>query len=137
MSYSGHHFIKALEESNLKKYFLGAIVCSSDTLYRKPDPKIFELALDKDSVNQMMSDSNYKKVLDDEFELMMNNRDILRNKYFINTEVIGDINTFIPFNLYRIIPSIRTKFNIEDPFIKNLPEIVNLIKIGTCFIQPF
>ena len=50
ISYSGHHFINALEEAGLKKYFLGAIVCSSDTPYRKPDPMIFEMALRRDAV---------------------------------------------------------------------------------------
>ena len=49
MRYSGYHFINALEQSNLKKYFLGAIVCSSDTPYRKPDPMIFEMALRRDA----------------------------------------------------------------------------------------
>ena len=43
MRYSGYHFTSALEESGLKKYFLGAIICSSDTPYRKPDPMIFEI----------------------------------------------------------------------------------------------
>ena len=50
ISYSGYHFMKALEESGLKKYFLGAIICSSDTIYRKPDPMIFELAMRRDAV---------------------------------------------------------------------------------------
>lgn len=74
----------------------------------------FEMFMVKDVVDKMMADENYKTILEDEFKLMMEYRDTLRNKYFYNTEVIGDINTFIPFNLYRIIPSIRTKFNIED-----------------------
>lgn len=51
ISYSGHHFTTALEESGLKKYFLGAIICSSDTPYRKPDPMIFEMALRRDAVD--------------------------------------------------------------------------------------
>lgn len=50
MSYSGYHFMNALEQSGLKKYFLGAIICSSDVQYRKPDPMIFELALRRDAV---------------------------------------------------------------------------------------
>ena len=50
MSYSGYNFINALEISGLKKYFLGAIVCSSDTPYRKPNPMIFEIALRRDAV---------------------------------------------------------------------------------------
>jgi DNA-directed RNA polymerase II subunit RPB1 len=74
----------------------------------------FEMFMLKDAVDNMMTDENYKTILDNEFKLMMDYRDILRNNYFFNTEVIGDINTFIPFNLYRIIPSIRIKFNIED-----------------------
>jgi putative hydrolase of the HAD superfamily len=48
--YSGYHFIKALEEAGIKKYFLGAIICSSDTIYRKPDPMIFEMAFRRDAV---------------------------------------------------------------------------------------
>jgi DNA-directed RNA polymerase II subunit RPB1 len=74
----------------------------------------FEMFMLKDAVDKMMADENFKTILEDEFKLMMENRDILRNNYFYNTEVIGDIHTFIPFNLYRIIPSIRIKFNIED-----------------------
>jgi DNA-directed RNA polymerase II subunit RPB1 len=74
----------------------------------------FEMFMLKDAVDKMMADDNYKTILEEEFKLMMENRNILRNNYFFNTEVIGDIHTFIPFNLYRIIPSIRIKFNIED-----------------------
>ena len=50
IDYSGHYFTAALEQSNLRKYFLGAIVCSSDTPYRKPDPMIFEIAFRRDAV---------------------------------------------------------------------------------------
>jgi putative hydrolase of the HAD superfamily len=50
MSYSGYNFINALEESGLKRYFLGAIICSSDTMYRKPNPMIFEMAFRRDAV---------------------------------------------------------------------------------------
>jgi DNA-directed RNA polymerase II subunit RPB1 len=80
----------------------------------------FEMFMGKDAVDKMMADENYKTILEDEFKLMMDYRDVLRNKYFFNTEVIGDINTFIPFNLYRIIPSIRIKFNIEDFHISDI-----------------
>ena len=74
----------------------------------------FESFMTKEAVDEMISDADYKKILEDEFRLMMDYRDTLRTRYFANTEEIGDISTFAPFNIQRLVPSIKTKFNIED-----------------------
>ena len=73
-----------------------------------------------ESVEEMMSDPNYKNILNDEYNELLEMRQTLRYKYFKNTEAIGDINTYIPINLYRVIPSQLIKFNIENYHLSDL-----------------
>ena len=79
------------------------------------DPSYFSNFMTPDAIKSMMDDPNYINILNDEYNEMNRMRDDLRYKYFKNTEAIGDINTYIPINLYRVIPSQLIKFNIE-PF---------------------
>ena len=79
------------------------------------DPVYFSNFMTPDAIKSMMDDPNYINILNDEYTEMNKLRDDLRYKYFKNTEAIGDINTYIPINLYRVIPSQLIKFNIE-PF---------------------
>ena len=78
------------------------------------DRDYFENFMTPDAVTAMMDDPGYKNLLKDEYNEVLSFRDKLRYDYFSNIEVIGDINTYIPVNLFRIIPSQRYKFNIED-----------------------
>ena len=84
------------------------------------DRNYFENFMTPEAINEMMEDPSYIELLKDEFNEVLNNRDKLRYDYFSNIEVIGDINTYIPVNLYRIIPSQRYKFNIEDYTLSNI-----------------
>ena len=54
-------------------------------------------------------------LLENEMDEMYRLRDDLRNNYFQHVEAIGDINTYIPINLFRVIPSQLIQFQIE-PF---------------------
>jgi DNA-directed RNA polymerase beta' subunit len=84
------------------------------------DKDYFENFMTPDAVKEMMSDPEYKNLLNEEYIQILSFRDKLRYDYFSNIEVIGDINTYIPVNLFRIIPSQRYKFNIEDYTLSDL-----------------
>ena len=79
------------------------------------DVSYFENFMTPEAVKEMMDDGTYKTLLADEYDEMLQYREDLRFNYFSNSEAIGDINTYIPINLYRVIPSQKIKFNIE-PF---------------------
>jgi hypothetical protein len=78
------------------------------------DLKYFESFMTPEAIDQMMNDPNYKNILNDEYNEILDMRYELRYNYFKNTEAIGDINTYTPINLYRVIPSQLIKFNIEN-----------------------
>ena len=78
------------------------------------DPFYFENFMTKEAMEKMMDDPNYKNILNDEYEEILQYQKDLRYKYFNNTEAIGDINTYIPINLYRVIPSQLIKFNVQS-----------------------
>ena len=79
------------------------------------DRTYFENFMTKEAVDEMFSNNDYKTLLNDEYDEIMNYRNELRYNFFKNTEAIGDINTYIPINLYRVIDSQLMKFNVE-PF---------------------
>jgi DNA-directed RNA polymerase beta' subunit len=79
------------------------------------DASYFETFMTPGAVNEMMDDPNYKNILNDEYAEILMMRNDLRYKYFNNVEAIGDINTYVPINLFRVIPSQCTKFNVQ-PF---------------------
>ena len=84
------------------------------------DRSYFENFMTKEAVDEMFNDINYKNLLNDDYAEMLQYRDDLRYNYFFNKEAIGDINTYIPINLYRVIPSQRIKFNVEDFHLSDL-----------------
>ena len=77
------------------------------------DVSYFETFMTPGAIKEMMQDDNYKNLLNDEYEEMLQYRRDLRYRFFNNTEAIGDVNTYIPINLYRVIPSQLIKYNIE------------------------
>ena len=79
------------------------------------DQSYFENFMTKDAVEEMMLNPGYKTLLNDEYDEMVHYRNELRYNFFKDTEAIGDINTYIPINLFRVIDSQLIKFNIE-PF---------------------
>ncbi len=78
------------------------------------DSSYFESFMTPDAVKEMMDDPNYKSLLNDELEDIFRMRQDMRTIYFKNVEAIGDINTYIPINLYRVIPSQLVKFNVQS-----------------------
>ena len=84
------------------------------------DDNYFGGFMTPEALSEMKMDNGYKTLLEDEYQLIRGYRDILRNNYFRNTEAIGDISTFIPFNLYRTLPAIQIRFNIESFHLSDL-----------------
>jgi DNA-directed RNA polymerase beta' subunit len=67
-----------------------------------------------EAVDEMMENEEYKNLLQLEYNQILECRDTLRHNYFKYTEAIGDVETYMPINLYRDIPSQLIKFNIES-----------------------
>ena len=84
------------------------------------DAGYFENFMTQSAVKEMMDDPLYKKILNDEYDQILQYREDLRYKYFSNSEAIGDINTYIPINLYRVIPSQLIKFNVQSFDLSNI-----------------
>jgi DNA-directed RNA polymerase II subunit RPB1 len=77
------------------------------------DEKYFETFMTPEAIKEMMSDESYKSLVNDEYEEVMNMRNELRYNFFDKVQAIGDVSTYIPINLYRVIPSQLIKFNIQ------------------------
>ena len=58
--------------------------------------------------------NSYLKLIEDEYNMIIKYRDILRNNYFFAAETIGDLKMYTPVNLYRIIPNAKSLFNIKE-----------------------
>ena len=84
------------------------------------DESYFENFMTKEAIQKMMDDPNYKNILNDEYNEILDMRNELRYNFFKNTEAIGDIKTYIPINLYRVIASQLIKFNIESFMLSDL-----------------
>jgi len=84
--------------------------------YKMKDMKrdYFESFMTKDAIDEMVQNNDYQSYLHAEYKEIIDYRNILRNKYFQFTEAIGDVQTYIPVNLFRVIASQRLKFNIKD-----------------------
>ena len=78
------------------------------------DMEYFKNFMTEEAIKEMVDDSNYQGKINLEYKEIVDNRYILRNNYFKNTEAIGDIQTYIPINLFREIPSQLVKFNINN-----------------------
>lgn len=84
--------------------------------FELPDSReYFETFMTKEAIDEMMEDINYKNIINDEYEELLDMRKEMRYNYFKNVEAIGDIQTYIPINLYRVIPSQLIQFNVK-PF---------------------
>ena len=84
--------------------------------YKMKDMKrdYFESFMTKEAIDEMMQNNDYQSYLHAEYKEIIDYRNILRNKFFQFTEAIGDVQTYIPVNLFRVIASQRLKFNIKD-----------------------
>jgi len=74
----------------------------------------FENFMTHEAVDKMMEDNTYISLINSELEDNITNRSTLRNNYFKNVETIGDVQTYMPINLYRVISSQLIKFNINN-----------------------
>ena len=84
------------------------------------DVSYFEGFMKPETIKEMMNDSEYMDMLKYEYDEIYKYREDLRYNFFANTEAIGDINTYIPINLFRVISSQLIKFNIQPFDLSNL-----------------
>ena len=67
-----------------------------------------------EALNELMDNKEYVSILNKEYENIINNRDLLRNKYYKHIQFTSDAYLYVPVNLYRLIPIIVGKFNINN-----------------------
>ena len=84
------------------------------------DVSYFEGFMKPETIKEMMDDSEYMDMLKYEYDEIYKYREDLRYNIFANTEAIGDINTYIPINLFRVISSQLIKFNVQPFDLSNL-----------------
>jgi DNA-directed RNA polymerase II subunit RPB1 len=84
------------------------------------DKKYFENFMTLDAIDKMMENNNYIALINSEYEEIIHNRFLLRKVYFYGAKVIGDIETYMPVNLYRVISSQLIKFNIDKSDLSDL-----------------
>jgi DNA-directed RNA polymerase II subunit RPB1 len=84
------------------------------------DKKYFENFMTLDAIDKMMENNNYIALINSEYEEIIQNRFLLRKVYFYGAKVIGDIETYMPVNLYRVISSQLIKFNIDKSDLSDL-----------------
>lgn len=80
------------------------------------DRGFWETFMTTDAIDEMFashSDATLSEILHDEFNEMMMYRHDLRNNFFKNVEMIGDVNTYMPVNPQRLIQSTLVKFDIQ------------------------
>jgi len=84
------------------------------------DRSYFENFMTPDAIDKMMENNNYIALINKEYNEIVDYRLTLRTNYFENVEAIGDIQTHIPINLYRVISSQLIKFNIQNSDLSDL-----------------
>ena len=91
--------------------------------------KDWENYLLKPAIKDLLATKDYQKNLDDEFNMMMEYRERLRYEFFKNIDVI-DVDTFMPFNLFKYIPAIKFKFSVGDDNVSDLNPIYVINRIN-------
>jgi DNA-directed RNA polymerase beta' subunit len=99
------------DNQQMKKYYL-----YDDLL----DKDYFETFMNAEAVEEMMKDAGYVQKLKDEYETMVEYRDMVRHNFFKNVEMIGDIGTYISINPQRLIQSSLVRFGIEKFHVSDL-----------------
>ena len=77
----------------------------------KKDNIVFEV-LEENIVKEFLKQNKNGNIIKDEYEYLLKNRDIVRNKYFKNMKTL-DLTFSSPINLFRIINNIKDKFKIS------------------------
>ena len=99
---------------------------NNDDFYKKykfdnlESRKYFEKFMTQNAIDNMLENNNYLTLINSEYEEIVNYRYLLRKTYFKSCEVIGDIQTYMPINLYRVISSQLIKFNINEYYLTDL-----------------
>ncbi len=77
------------------------------------DRAFWETFMTNDAIDEMMKDPSLPEILHNEYNELMLYRHELRNNFFKNVEMIGDVSTYLPVNPQRLIQSTLVKFDIQ------------------------
>lgn len=103
--------------------------------YNNKDKEYWSAFLTKDAIDELVKIDGYEKQLDAEYDELYGYRNDLRYKYFKNVKNVGDTSTYIPVNLYRLIPTIIDNFNIKKYSLSNITPIYVIEKVNNMMID--
>ncbi len=90
----------------------------------------WETFMTSNAIDEMMSNPQYMDILNNEYKQIMSDRDNMRNIYFKNVKLVGNVNCYTPVNLYRIIQSNLVKFNIQPYQLSDISPIYVIEKFN-------
>lgn len=127
-----------LEKVSIELIKYNNLEMNSKYKFEIENEKDWENYILKTAMKDLLLTKEYKQILDDEFNLLMKFREDLRYNYFKNRDVI-DIDTYMPFNLFKYIPAIKFKFNIDDKNVSDLNPvyIVNRVQELCNFVSKY
>ena len=133
--YGDDNFDPVKIERQLIKYIEFDNKKMRDIYYYAPDTNFDYIIIN----SEMKISDNVFELLDDEYNRIINSRDIIRNKYFNNIDIIRATEFKSPVNLYRLIHSTQKKFNINEKNISDITPkyVINNVKKLLDYINNF
>ncbi len=91
--------------------------------------KDWENVITKSAMKELLETKDYQSYLDQEYQVLMDYRENLRNEYFKNLDVMA-LDVFLPFNLYRFIHHTIHKFNLPAFNVSNLNPVYVIQRVN-------
>jgi len=80
-----------------------------------------------------MKTDNLEETLDNEFDELFENREKLRYEFCKSCDVIGKASTYVPVNLFRLVPIIMEDFNIKPYSLSDMSPLYVIEKVKQLF----
>ena len=98
-------------------------------MFKFDDDTSFNELMNKETYNDFTK-NDYKNILENEFNELMNRRDRIRNECFPNIDVIGGVTMLTPINAMRIVKASLHKFNIDVLTVPDIHPIFIIEKVN-------
>ena len=83
----------------------------------------------EEAVNNMMGSEGYKEKLEEEYKFIMDGREQLRNKFCKECDFVAKAKTFVPINLFRLIPIVKEDLNIKTYSLSDMSPMYVIEKV--------
>ena len=113
------YFADNYDPIKLEKITNYPLTYSNSTIRKKykyddlEDKEYWKVYLQDEVIKEMMNVDNYQDILNEEYNNILKNRDLMRTKYYKHINHVNDAMLYMPVNLFRLIPIIAGKFNIH------------------------